>query len=632
MKILATILLLLITLSCSNPFHRIIDDIDSEFNYNTSNEIFFEIDTIHPNAPVELFYNSQKRLTAISDKDGLISGTTTLPAYITEIELRSNYLGLPQSITVPVKNRRIKYKYFSTDSNRTMNLSIATSRGNHQDNYETLGNWNSSGVPDYIIETETLTTEFLTLLNSILPEQLPVPEHNPQYLTDSAITNINVIEDGEVFVTFIHEGAGYKNTLLFFTYNTIDGPPSSVDKEDLTIIYPNVSFSGSGGGLISGDKVKIGEFTAGTTIAWALIANGFSSNATVGDGLNTFYSIDELNVEDAPYNQHVVQIAFDERVVISFEDLVRPGGDNDFNDAIFSVSSNPITAIDTEGILVPDDSSTIDTDGDGVIDTLDAFPNDSNIASIQYYPSEGNYGTLAYEDLWPHMGDYDFNDLVIDIRIEEYTSASGDIVSIKGWFLIQGILASMNNGFAIELGLSPDKVLNTTGGDFSRGYIIRESNGTEERQSKAVIGIFEEADRHYTNNLGTELEVTVEFTEAVSRNSLGYPPYNPFLMSNGERGREVHLPGKSPTDLVHADYFKTVDDNTTVANGNTYKTSSNRPWVLDLPVSFSYPIDDVEINLVYHNYDNWVNSSGESNSDWYLDLNGYIDHSLLFVK
>jgi hypothetical protein len=24
------------------------------------------------------------------------------------------------------------------------------------------------------------------------------------------------------------------------------------------------------------------------------------------------------------------------------------------------------------------------------------------------------YGTLAYEDLWPSKGDYDFNDLVVD--------------------------------------------------------------------------------------------------------------------------------------------------------------------------------------------------------------------------
>lgn len=632
--------------SCNNPFFEEVDDYvksdqmnsqDSNiFNYETTNEIEYTIETIYPNVPIEIYYGNMRRVIGMSNRKGLLSGVTTLPTYIQTIEIRTDYISLPNSVTVGIENGQVNFKYFTKP---TLPLSASrnfgfngTNKGNKSE-YIVLGSWDSQGVPNNLITPEELSESFLSVLNSVLPERQPVPEYNPQYLNEGALTNINMIEDGEVFVTFIHEGAGYKNSLMFFTYNTADGEPDSVSSEDLTIIFPNVSYIGSGGGLKSGDRIKIGEFQSGTTIVWALVADGYStSTETVGEGRNTFYSIDRMNIEPEPNNQHVVQIAFDERVVLSFEDLVRTEGDNDFNDAVFSVTSNPITAIDRNDIVTPEESPTIDSDGDGVIDSLDPYPEDSNIAGVEYYPAQNEYGTIAFEDLWPHMGDYDFNDLVLDIRIEEYTNVQGEIVSVKGWFLIQGILASMRNGFALELGVASTLVEGTTGGEFSRGYIIREPNGTEKRQANAVIGIFEDANLHFDNGIGTELEVTINFSEPVPRSQLGFPPYNPFIMSNGERGREVHLPGHNPTELVHTDYFKTVDDNSTFVEGNSYKTTTDHPWALHLPVSFKYPNDDIAIDSVYNHFNSWVSTKGALNTDWYLDNQGYINHNLLFIR
>lgn len=636
------VLITFICLSCKNPFYEelssitaldndtIIEDeipIDRDFNYETTIETTYNIDTIYGNVPIEIHYENRARVMGISNSSGKFVGTTTLPIYVNEVKLVTNYLGLINSVLVPIYNNDINYKYLNSRS-----FNRGKKNRDDQTDYLTLGSWDTNGVPNYLVEKEELDESFITLLNSVLPEKQPVPEYNPQYLNDGALTNINIVEDGEVFVTFIHEGAGYKNSLLFFTYKTQDGPPNSISPEDLVIIYPNVSYTGSGGGLETGNRVKIGDFTSGTTIAWALIANGFENNQTVGSGENIFYSVDSLNPESMDYNQHVVQIAFEDRVVFSFEDLLRPDGDNDFNDAIFSVSSNPHSAIDTQSIITPEESSTLDSDGDGVLDSYDPYPMDSRITGVEYYPSKNSYGTLAFEDLWPHMGDYDFNDLVVDIRFEENINSDGNIVSIKGFFLIQGILASMNNGFAVELGVESSRVESVTGGEFSRGYILRAANGVENRQRKAVIGVFENANQHYVNNVGTEIEVHIIFNSPVLRVNLGYPPYNPFLISNGERGREVHLPGHSPTDLAHQPYFNSADDSSSFINGDSYKTDTEHPWALNLPVSFKYPIDDKAINKTYNYFDNWVETRGELSSDWFLDNAGYINHQCLFVK
>ncbi|MFI3246797.1 MAG: GEVED domain-containing protein, partial [Ferrimonas sp.] len=42
-----------------------------------------------------------------------------------------------------------------------------------------------------------------------------------------------------------------------------------------------------------------------------------------------------------------------------------------------------------------------------------------NPVSYRYYPSAGEWATLAFEDHWPRQADYDMNDLVLGIRITE---------------------------------------------------------------------------------------------------------------------------------------------------------------------------------------------------------------------
>jgi len=57
-----------------------------------------------------------------------------------------------------------------------------------------------------------------------------------------------------------------------------------------------------------------------------------------------------------------------------------------------------------------------DSDGDGIQDADDDFPNDPARAFINFFPAAG-YGSLAFEDLWPGKGDYDFNDLVVVLQL-----------------------------------------------------------------------------------------------------------------------------------------------------------------------------------------------------------------------
>jgi hypothetical protein len=57
----------------------------------------------------------------------------------------------------------------------------------------------------------------------------------------------------------------------------------------------------------------------------------------------------------------------------------------------------------------------IDTDGDGIQDQM--IPLDPAVAFELFTPSKYGTGTIAFEDLWPSYGDYDFNDVALNYQV-----------------------------------------------------------------------------------------------------------------------------------------------------------------------------------------------------------------------
>jgi LruC domain-containing protein len=278
-----------------------------------------------------------------------------------------------------------------------------------------------------------------------------------------------------------------------------------------------------------------------------------------------------------------------------------------------------------------------DSDGDGVNDQLDDYPNDPTRAFNVYYPNQADWGTLAYEDLWPGMGDYDFNDLVLDYHFKSVLNASNKLVEFYTDYSVRAVGASLKNGFGFELGGDPSNVESVTGTKYTENYVHNNANGTEQGQTNTVVVLFDNAfsmigssgsafvntkeDVPYVQPDTNVLHVVYKNPVAVS--TTGDAPYNPFLIVNGDRGKEVHLAGQKPTDLANAAYFGTQADATDPATGKYYQTASNLPWALDVPVSFAYPVETVDILNAYNHFADWAQSGGNQFTDWYMDKSGY---------
>jgi len=643
--LISIIVLAMVITGCVMPNNE--NDL-SDFNYETTKKVKVDIRAQIPKVLIEIYQienhpetgekYAKINFSGVTNEDGNLVTYLTLPTYVDQLYVKRGFIGGLSEVLVAIEDS-ILYLDYSNPVVVEEDDEIIFLDSSYTMSYKKLGNWDTNGVPDYLMEGDSISSDLLTTINNSLPEKEPVPDYNPHYIAESAKTNLDIIENANVFVTFVHEGAGYKNSLGFYTYNTADGAPDVVNDEDITLIFPNVSYKGSGGGLKSGDKVNIGEFQPGTSIGWVIITNGYDTRRDiVGGGFNKFFSDSKLNPESNSSDKHhtvLLNYEDEDKLILSFEDLLRPAGDNDFNDAVFYVTSNPITAIAKTEVVKTTDEPPLDTDEDGIPDIIDAEPFDDNIVSSISTPGKGQFASLAFEDLWPYRGDYDFNDLIIDYNFEEFLNKDNDIVKIKGTFKVKAIVASMKNGFGFQFNnISPDSVESVTGSEnryqaTGDDKIYLESNGVESRQTKAVIIVFDIANNHYDPEGETEVFVTINFNRAVTRNEIGYAPYNPFIIANGERGREIHLPGYQPTDLIWTPYFGSEDDGSVLGTNHMYKTPDDFPWGLNLPETFDYPADDVEISLAYNNYNEWVNSKGQRKQDWYLDLPGNKNYNYL---
>ncbi len=264
------------------------------------------------------------------------------------------------------------------------------------------------------------------------------------------------------------------------------------------------------------------------------------------------------------------------------------------------------------------DPPVTDSDNDGVNDDNDDYPNDNTKAYQSFYPTSG-YQTVAFEDLWPEKGDYDFNDMVLSNQTEYAKNANNNWVDAKFTITVDGVGAGYHNGLAIVFtdgNKQPisQNIIASVSGDASldpnvnNGIIV--FNDVYAAQT-AKGGSF------YNNNGSGPSRQPDTFTFTVTfNNNAGSQILVPdiYIFRTSDRGLEVHLDGFGGTSAANPNYYNTGDD----ING-TYKTETGLPWGLEVITpnkSYKHPLEKVNILVAYPQFQGWAESSGNQNQEW----------------
>lgn len=287
-----------------------------------------------------------------------------------------------------------------------------------------------------------------------------------------------------------------------------------------------------------------------------------------------------------------------------------------------------------------------DQDGDGIPDAEDAYPKDPARAFNNYSPAIG-FGSIAFEDLWPGTGDYDFNDLVLNYRFKTITNANNKVTEIAATFVIRAIGAGMQNGFGFQLAgnaISGADV-EVSGAKLRENFITLNANGTEAGQDKITVIVYDNVNKIMPSQGGFGVNtvpglpyvkpdttvVSLLFKpNTYSVADVGIDNFNPFMIVNLDRGKEIHLPDNPPTNLVNPAYFKTEDDNSDPALGRYYKTKTNLPWAIRISSGFDYTNETFQITSAYLKFAAWAESAGAQYPDWNLKNSGYRNESNIY--
>jgi LruC domain-containing protein len=688
---LAVLIALSVSLnSCLKDKYQEIDDENinaeyTDFDFKTVKDIKLNIKTLtNVNSPITGVYievygeypldeygsllpEAKKHLIhkGISNSNGIMTVDISTATAIEVAYIMTYHVGLPTLQSIDLNTSYVSVviggdsSVSTKGSNATGSKSLPTPT--LVNGYYTLGTWSSLGIPNYLMPiNDVLSNSFLQDVNASLPETQALTTSHPWYLESEDDGSMVLTKDAEMWVTFVHEGAGWLNLLGYYSYPTNNPPATISNIRDKTVIFPNVSFTNSGGGLSSGNKVQLlyldpatqqytTVFPAGTTVAWFIVAQGWSNSAhSISNGTYTHYSYANFNAETNPsLKKHNVLLYDEDRelFLLGFEDIRRDAFccDQDFNDAVFYATVSPVTAVDRT-VYQPIDNPT-ESDNDGVSDVFDEYPTDPEKAFNNYYPAEGVFGTLVFEDLWPYRGDYDFNDLVLDYNFNQVANAENKIVGIESKIKVRAIGASYHNGFGIALNTTASNISSVVGQSITQNYINLAANGTENNQSKAVIIIFDDAYNFlpypgsglcvntYAENPYVEpdtFSINIAFNNPMDLSFLGTPPYNPFIIINQERGTEVHLPASPPTDLANLNMLGTGDDDSDPGQGKYYMSDVYLPWAINIPTEFDYPFEKEDLRNGHLFFQNWALSRGYNYMDWYSNKMGYRNQNKIY--
>lgn len=620
------------------------------FNYESSVDKDFNIRLLDPQgnpykrAIIKIMDNSYEKkgavlLTGSTDDDGYFRAKGNIPTLLTDVIINTNALSIPQDILIASTSGQINAVLggpnFTPRTVPSTILGKTGSMGKAIGKLSTkLGTWNSNGKPNYLTADDVVGASFLSAVSTFLPESNPLPNRFPAFLDDNFYRrNLVLTGTTDVWVTFVSEGAGYKNAMFYYVYNKNTPPTNMSQIDSFYLIFPNTSFSGSGGELATGNRVKLGTFGKDTVVAFGIVQNGFT-NGSVDVSRQFFFGNKELNPETTN-KQHLalVKDPATERYLLAFEDLNRDpgqGSDEDFNDVVYYATATPASNVLQDDIpILP---APKDTDGDGIDDNNDEYPTDPTKAFNNYYPNSKDYATVAFEDLWNSRGDYDMNDAVIDVRTNAITNASNNVVRFEGKYVLRASGGGFRNAFVVEYPVVRGNVSGVTGATLETGTTnaclqLFSSTRAIQQQWNTWPG------NPYSDSV--LFDVSFNITTPPSLSSFGLSAYNPFIWVNEPgkgRGWEIHLPGKNPTNLANTALFGQGDDDTQVNGTKKYLSKNNLPWAISIPEKFDYPKETEDITQTYLRFVNWAQSGGTTNTDWYKNISGYRVNSKIYVK
>jgi LruC domain-containing protein len=628
-------------------------------------------------------FNMNIQLPTYAKRLYVVTGNFYVSEYLMEADIRNGVAQAVATKASSTRNRAAITRRAGTQTNDLSNKRYLSynidDKGNlikriYKDWVTPLGTWDSnSGVPNYLIDKTNLTEEQRDL---ICTEQemdelfsavsQAIDSNKPCNIEYRNHSDLTLEKASGVTITMLGGNTCWNSTLGYYYYMPGDEPKSTTDL-NIIMLFPNTqdgkwkrlkanqSFMGNIG-LQRGDAVQLmyyphiaeeGEnkledatttFPAGIKIGFILKANGWAMQGegfgiknytdsnrkynvwgTSTNGLSycspepfgTAY-VNEYKIPNEEGLSRSAKFAYnapngDQYAIIAFEDACN---DEDYDDVIFALK--PINA------FTP----------------LPKIEENRSVTS----------GVYAFEDLWPKMGDYDMNDVVVDFKHEKVMSKSSNESKFK-IYQENFYLTTYQNYVTLTSGLAMKLMTKVKPSSIVMKKIAAGSNEAveveytvEKDHANTELGIKEGYVYYLTNDVKGEIGSTyileLNYSKGLtSSNDLA--TVEPFIYRQeaDDKQWEVHIPFEAPTGKMNFNYFGKDSDASDYSDPNNlkyYVRDSDYPFAFFLSgitidsfknTILRYQNERKEISILYPDFLEWSTSSGIEKTEWYLMKN-----------
>ncbi len=281
---------------------------------------------------------------------------------------------------------------------------------------------------------------------------------------------------------------------------------------------------------------------------------------------------------------------------------------------------------------------------DGEVEDYFVTVTETGVSTV-FYPSENSWSTLAFEDNWPSIGDYDFNDLVIHYRTA-ISSKNGAVRRIRVQGQVAAVGASYHNGFAIHLPGILRSQIDESRIQFTVNRADQAESPLESGPSEAILIAFldawdyvtpgEDCKYHRTesgcgSSIQMDFSITVPFVNAIPLAQMPTTPFDPFMFAtpgkphnpalgnNPGRSLEIHLKNHAPTSAFNLDYLGRRDDRSNGIQEKYFLSENGMPWAIHVANKWRYPKEYMDVIYAYPHFQSFISSAGGQDGDWYLD-------------
>lgn len=258
---------------------------------------------------------------------------------------------------------------------------------------------------------------------------------------------------------------------------------------------------------------------------------------------------------------------------------------------------------------------------------------------VVYHPKNG-WGTIMFEDYFPILGDYDFNDFVVNYKVQfevgeprnkEYTSKTIMIglrlKAIGGEYpyIPYLRLKEIKNDNVESIEMYDYK----SGNDITVKRIENKKNHLIIDCSSLIENLNKRGSKFYNTEKDAlvdteelpEIIIVIELNKREDVDDILEDDEFDLYLKHKNTDMEIHMNGIEPVNYKYPTYDSNLrpiyESDGDIEDDNYYYSKEDLIWGLRVPDNVSHAIERANFLEAYKNFATWATSGGKNNHNWY---------------